>query len=368
MKVFVTGANGFIGKNLIIHLRERPNIEILTFLEGEPPTALTEKIAVADFIFHLAGVNRPKIETEFKTGNTDLTAFICEAVRSCGRSIPILYPSSIQAENNTMYGQSKALAEESLRALSATTGTPTYIYRLPNVFGKWCRPNYNSAVATFCHNIARDLPIQINDPEAIIHLVYVDDVVSDFLRVLESRPPYNGYQEVAPVYPITVGDLAQCLRTFKGSRASLITEPVGTGLTRALYSTFITYFAPKQFSYPLKKHEDPRGFFVEVLKTHDSGQFSYFTAHPGITRGGHYHHTKTEKFLVVKGEARFQFRQIDTGETHVHCVSGDTPEVVETIPGWAHDITNIGEQEMVVLIWANEIFARERPDTIAHKV
>lgn len=368
MKVLVTGANGFIGKNLLIHLSERVGIEILTFLKGESPQILAEKVAAVDFIFHLAGINRPQTETEFIEGNADLTRALCNAVQSSGRAIPILYTSSIQAERDNAYGSSKLMAEDALRAFKAATGTPTYIYRLPNVFGKWCRPNYNSAVATFCHNIAHDLPIQINDPKSEIQLVYVDDVVADFLRVMDKHPSSADYQEVQPVYSITVGDLAQRLHTFKDSRKSLVTEPVGVGLTRALYSTFITYFTPEQFSYPLIKHEDPRGVFVEMLKTHDSGQFSYFTAHPGITRGGHYHHTKTEKFLVIKGEARFRFRHIDTGATHECCTSAKSPEVVETIPGWSHDITNIGDEEMIVMLWANEIFDRQLPDTITYKV
>ncbi|WP_230411221.1 UDP-2-acetamido-2,6-beta-L-arabino-hexul-4-ose reductase [Collimonas humicola] len=368
MKVLVTGANGFIGKNLLIHLRERPEIEVHTFLKGESLQVLAEKVADAEFIFHLAGINRPQTETEFTEGNADLTRALCDAVHASGRVIPIIYTSSIQAERENPYGVSKLFAEDALCALQDATGSAAYIYRLPNVFGKWCRPNYNSAVATFCHNIAHDLPVQINDPAAEIQLVYIDDVVADFLRVMATRPASIGYQEVQPVYRITVGELAQRLRTFKDSRNTLVTEAVGAGLTRALYSTFITYFTPEQFSYPLTKHEDPRGVFVEMLKTHDSGQFSYFTAHPGITRGGHYHHTKTEKFLVIKGEARFRFRQIDTGATHECCTSASSPQVVETIPGWSHDITNIGADEMIVMLWANEIFDRQLPDTITYKV
>jgi len=368
MKVLVTGANGFIGTNLLIHLRERKDVEILTFLKGDHLQALAEKVAAADFIFHLAGTNRPQTEEEFTEGNVDLTRALCEAIQATGRSVPIVYTSSIQAQRDNAYGISKRMAEDALRALGAATGTPTYIYRLPNVFGKWCRPNYNSAVATFCHNIVHGLPIQINDPRAEIQLVYVDDVIADFLRVMDSRPATEDYEGVQPVYSITVGDLAEQLHAFKDSRKSLVIEPVGAGLTRALYSTFITYFTPEQFSYPLIKHEDPRGVFVEMLKTHDSGQFSYFTAHPGITRGGHYHHTKTEKFLVIKGEACFRFRHIDTGASHELRTSARSPEVVETIPGWSHDITNIGDEEMIVMLWANEIFDRQHPDTITYKV
>jgi UDP-2-acetamido-2,6-beta-L-arabino-hexul-4-ose reductase len=368
MKVLVTGANGFIAKNLMIHLRERKGVEILTFVRGDLAAVLTERAVDADIVFHLAGVNRPQTEQEFEQGNTDLTRALCEVVRASGCTIPIVFASSIQAERDNPYGRSKNLAEEALLQMSTETGSPTFIYRLPNVFGKWCRPNYNSAVATFCHNIARDLPIRIDDPAALIKLVYVDDVAQSFLQVMDERSSVGGYREVQPVYQITVGELEQQLRTFKASRESLIVGRVGTGFTRALYSTYITYLEPQQFSYPLVRHEDSRGVFVEMLKTHDSGQFSYFTAHPGITRGGHYHHSKTEKFLVIKGKARFKFRHIDTGTTHEHCTSSEAPEVVETIPGWSHDITNIGEDEMIVMLWANEIFDRQKPDTITHKV
>lgn len=368
MKVLVTGAQGFIGRNLMVHLRERAGIEVLTFVKGESWQALGEKAAQADFIFHLAGINRPQTEAEFAQGNTDLTQALCDALRASGRAVPVIYTSSIQAQRDNAYGSSKRGAEDALRAFSAASGAPVYIYRLPNVFGKWCRPNYNSAVATFCHNIAQGLPVQINDPAAQIELVYIDDVIAAFLDVMQQTPMPAEYQEVQPVYRISVGALAQQLQTFKDSRANLVTEAVGGGLTRALYSTFITYFTPEQFSYPLVKHEDPRGVFVEVLKTHDAGQFSFFTAHPGITRGGHYHHTKTEKFLVIKGEARFGFRHIDSGARHQHCTSAKSPEVVETIPGWSHDITNIGDEEMIVMLWANEIFDRQHPDTITDKV
>jgi UDP-2-acetamido-2,6-beta-L-arabino-hexul-4-ose reductase len=238
------------------------------------------------------------------------------------------------------------------------------------VFGKWCKPNYNSAVATFCHNIARALPIQINDSNAPLSLVYVDDVVDDFIRVLNNNPAIDATEfcTVPFQYQTTVGDLAAQLQAFRDSRASLISEQVGTGLVRALYSTYMSYLSPDNFAYEVSKFGDPRGVFVEMLKTKDSGQFSYFTAHPGITRGGHYHHTKTEKFLVIKGQARFGFRHVLTDETYELLTSGDEPKIVETIPGWSHDITNVGAEEMVVMLWANEIFDRDRPDTITSKV
>ncbi len=367
MKVVVTGAQGFIGKNILVHLRERADVQIVQFVRGDSLTSLTEKIQDADFIFHLAGINRPKDDSEFIEGNCELTRALCNAVKGSGRSIPIIYTSSIQAELKNAYGSSKLMAEEALQALTGETGTPIYIYRLPNVFGKWCKPNYNSVVATFCYNVAHEIPIKINDPSSHIPLVYVDDVIADFIRVMDQLPAH-GYREVSPVYDINVGELAQHLYDFKESRNSLAMAPVGNGLIRALYSTYISYFTPEQFTYSLIKHEDARGVFVEMLKTHDSGQFSYFTAHPGITRGGHYHHTKTEKFLVVKGAARFCFRHVESDEVFELNVSSDKPEVVETIPGWSHDITNIGSGEMIVMLWANEIFDRQHPDTITYKV
>jgi UDP-2-acetamido-2,6-beta-L-arabino-hexul-4-ose reductase len=368
MRVLVTGARGFVGKNLTLALSERAGIEVLTFARGESTESLVAKINDADFICHLAGVNRPLEESEFLGGNVDLTRSVCDIVRASGRPIPIIYTSSIQAVQENPYGKSKRLAEEELLSLEAQTGNPVYIYRLPNVFGKWCRPNYNSVVATFCHNISQGLPVRVDNAAAQLSLVYVDDVISEFIRVIYQRPLTSGHQDIQPRYHITVGDLEKQIRKFEESKRSLIVERVGTGLTRALYSTYISYFRPEQFAYPLTKHEDARGAFVEMFKTTDSGQASFFTARAGVTRGGHYHHTKTEKFLVVKGEARFRFCHVETGEVHEHCSNGKSPEIVETIPGWSHDITNIGEDDMIVMLWANEIFDRERPDTIACKV
>lgn len=368
MKVLVTGANGFIAKNLIVHLQERDGIEVLRFTRGQSNAELYAAVQSADLVYHLAGVNRPQNDAEFTEGNHDLTRMLCDAVRASGRAIPVVYTSSTQAERNNAYGISKRGAEEVLLALAAEPGQAVSIYRLPNVFGKWCRPNYNSAVATFCHNIVHGLPITINDPCAALELVYVDDVVATFMSHLENAEQGKKFGRVTPVYKTTVGQLAEQLYAFQRSRSDIVTEPVGQGFVRALYSTYISYYKPDQFAYSLVKHEDSRGVFVEMLKTRDSGQFSYFTAHPGITRGGHYHHTKTEKFLVIKGKARFCFRHIETGAAHEYFTSGDVPEVVETVPGWSHDITNVGDDEMVVMLWANEIFDRAKPDTVSYKV
>lgn len=368
MKVLVTGANGFIGKNLCITLERYPNIEVQKFTRDSSLDELSQFVQESDFIFHLAGVNRPKDEKEFFEGNSDLTKLIAEAIKQSERKIPVVLSSSIQAERMNSYGRSKLQAEMYLLNLYMETGNPVYIYRLPNVFGKWCRPNYNSVVATFCHNISRDLPVQINDPSAELSLVHIGDVVTSFVEVMHELPKDTLHVDVEHVYHTTVGELADLLKQFKSSRETLVTEAVGDGFMRVLYATYISYISPDHFNYPLTKHEDQRGVFVEMLKTKDSGQFSFFTAHPGVTRGGHYHHVKTEKFLVIKGEARFGFRHIITDEVCEIFTSGSKPEIVETVPGWSHDITNVGNDEMVVMLWANENFNPEKPDTVAYKV
>jgi UDP-2-acetamido-2,6-beta-L-arabino-hexul-4-ose reductase len=368
MKVLITGANGFVGQNLIAHLDERADVEVLRFTRENIRADLPVLVAQVDYIFHFAGVNRPEHTQEFQTDNADLTQAICDAIKACGRQIPVVYTSSSQAELDNPYGTSKRGGEKALAELAASHGAPVHVFRLPNVFGKWARPNYNSAVATFCHNIARGLPIHVNDPQARITLVYIDDVVRRFIAVMDGELSETPFVTVEPQFSITVGELADQIRTFRNSRQTLITEPVGTGLVRALYSTYLSYLPPERFTYEVPKYGDPRGVFVEMLKTRDSGQFSFFTAHSGITRGGHYHHSKTEKFLVIKGEACFRFRHIVSGEFYELYTKGEQPEIVETVPGWTHDITNIGGDEMIVMLWANEIFDREHPDTYARPV
>ena len=363
MKVLITGAQGFVAKNLYAHLRERQDIELFSFSRPDSLASLKSMISEVDFIFHLAGVNRPDDPEEFRTGNTDLTKAICDEIAAAGRKIPIIYTSSSQAELDNLYGASKLGAERALVDLAANYAVPIHIFRLPNVFGKWAKPNYNSAVATFCNNIARGLPIKINNSDAPVTLVYIDDVIAQFIAVMDGKVSGNPFISVSPAYETTIGNLAAQLGKFRESRETLITESVGAGFARALYSTYLSYIPPERFTYEVPKYGDPRGVFVEMLKTKDSGQFSYFTAHPGVTRGGHYHHSKTEKFLVIKGLACFRFRRIDSGEFYELFTSGEKPEVVETVPGWTHDITNAGSDEMIVMLWANEIFDRERPDT-----
>ncbi len=374
-KVLITGANGFIGKNLQLHLTERKDVQVVCFMREHAADQLPELLQGVDFVFHLAGINRPQDPQEFVTGNASLTQVLCDAVAhvaaTSGEKVPVVCASSTQAARDNPYGQSKRDAEDSLFALKRSHGVPVHVFRLPNVFGKWCKPNYNSAVATFCHNIARELPIQINDPASPVTLVYVDDVIDRFMQLMDGADAAvdaEGFANVVPQYTCTVGELARLIQSFKESRRTLMTERVGTGLIRALYATYMSYLPAESIAYPVPRHSDPRGVFVEMLKTPDCGQFSYFTAHPGVTRGGHYHHTKTEKFLVITGQARFKFRHMQTGESHEFVTQGDKAEIVETVPGWTHDITNIGDDEMVVMLWANEVFDRELPDTFACKV
>lgn len=368
MKVLVTGANGFIGKNLVLRLREQADIEVLTFARGNTQAELQAALVLADAVIHLAGENRPASPDAFEQVNAGLTRQICHGLRGLGKKIPLLLASSAQAELDNPYGLSKLAAEQAVEQLAQEAGNPVAVFRLPGVFGKWCKPKYNSVVATFCHNKAHDLPVQIHDADARIRLVYVDDVVSALLSLLAS--PWAGVvrPEVAPEYTITLGELSAQIDAFKNCRSTLVLERVGTGLTRALYATYVSYLPKDKFAYDVPAYGDARGVFVEMLKTPDAGQFSFFTAHPGITRGGHYHHTKTEKFLVIKGKARFGFRHMLTDEVYHLDTEGAKPQVVETVPGWTHDITNVGDEEMVVMLWANEIFDRANPDTITSKV
>lgn len=367
MRIVVTGANGFIARNLRVRLEELGHTDVVPMTRETDESTLRSVLASADFVYHLAGINRPTDVAEFEEGNARLTQRVVDALAAGGRAASLALSSSTQAALDNPYGRSKRAAELAVEEYGRSTGAPVYLLRLTNVFGKWARPNYNSAVATFCHNVARGLPITIHEPNAAVRLLYVDDAVAAMVDLLASRAP-SGFVDVGPVYETTVGAVANAVREIANGRQTLITPRVGTGLLRALHATYLSCLQPESFSYPLTRHADPRGVFVEMLKTPDCGQISYFTAPPGITRGEHYHHTKTEKFLVIAGEARFGFRHIVTNETFEVTVSGADPCVVETVPGWAHNITNVGTTEMLVMLWANEIFDPQRPDTIAAKV
>ena len=367
-RVLVTGAEGFLGKNLLLHLRERSDIELRIFTRSQSADCLVDLVRGVDFVFHLAGVNRPQDPAEFKAGNVALTRVLVDAAlneNDASRMPTIVFASSIQASLDNPYGLSKRLAEECVFSYGQKSLAGVHVFRLPNVFGKWARPSYNSVVATFCHNIARELPIQIHAPEAPLSLVYVDDVMAQFLSIIDGEPaPENSlFASVSPVYQTTVGEVAAKIQGFRDGRASLHMDHVGDGLIRALYATYVSYLPVESFSYSIPQHVDPRGTFVEMLKTPDCGQFSFFTAHPGVTRGGHYHHTKTEKFLVIKGHALFRFRHMQTKQFSELETTGEVPEIVETVPGWTHDITNVGKGEMIVMLWANEVFDPQRPDT-----
>ena len=371
-RVLVTGANGFIGKNLVVRLRELPNVSVTTFVRGDNLDHLPMLLAQSDAVVHLAGENRPIDESGFEQSNTVLTIGLCDAINqtisSTGRRVPVVLASSTQAEYENPYGRSKRAAEEAVHALFKRTGNPCRIFRLPGVFGKWCKPEYNSVVATFCYNIARDLPIRVNNGATSLRLVYVDDVVESFLAALVAPVEGCARAEVEPEYTVSLSQLAAQLQYFRDGRTTLMTDRVGAGFVRALYATYISYLPSDSFSYELPQYADSRGVFVEMLKTPDSGQLSYFTAHPSVTRGGHYHHSKTEKFLVIKGEALFRFRHLLTNEVVEVTACGKTPRVIDTIPGWTHDITNVGDDEMIVMLWANENFDRKKPDTILSKV
>ncbi len=370
MKLLITGANGFIARNLRWHLKEAGGHDVVTFTRETNPELLPALLDGVQAIVHLAGINRPPTPDEFQSGNADLTAALCNALRRTGQSPAVIFASSVQAAFDNPYGRSKATAEAHLERYGHDTGAVVVIYRLPNVFGKWSRPNYNSAIATFCHNTARGLPIEVHKADAPLTLVYVDDVCQEFLTTLREidaggRPTGRS---VSPAWTTTVGEAAQCILSFRQSRQTLLTNRVGEGLLRALYATYVSFLPADAFSYKVPEHADARGVFVEMLKTPDTGQFSYFTARPGITRGGHYHHSKTEKFLVIRGNARFRFRHIESGERHELFTNGENAEIVETAPGWTHDITNVGTDDMIVMLWANEIFDRQRPDTVASEV
>jgi UDP-2-acetamido-2,6-beta-L-arabino-hexul-4-ose reductase len=368
VRIAITGGDGFIARNLRLRLRELGHTDVEPITRDTSAAEFAAILGRADVVVHLAGVNRPQHEAEFVEGNTTLTERLCAEVRQAGRRTPIMYASSTQAAKDNPYGRSKLAAERALFEHARASGSPVHVFRLANVFGKWCRPDYNSVVATFCHRIARGGEIVVNDPAATLQLVYVDDVVNTFIGLLEAPRGSDEVLTVSPSYTTTVGELAAQLREFAASRNSLVTPRVGAGFLRALYATYISYLPTDSFAYRVPSHTDPRGEFVEMLKTPDCGQFSYFTAGPGITRGEHYHHSKTEKFLVVRGTARFGFRHMVTNQIHELVVPGGAGHIVETIPGWAHNITNVGADELVVMLWANEIFDRAHPDTYAERV
>lgn len=368
MRILVTGAAGFVGKNLLIALAEAGYAQVKSLTRSTSAEAARDAVSCADVIVHLAGTNRPHTEAEFDSGNRGLAEDLADAVRAAGHRPDVLFASSIQAERDNPYGRSKRAAEEAFAQLAREGAANVAIYRLPNLFGKWCRPNYNSVVANFCAAAAAGQPLRVDDPAASLRLVYIDDLVADLLRSIDAGVEGLVWPTVAPEYQTTVGALAGMIRRFAGEQNDLYVGKVGDGMERGLYATYLSYLDPKAFDYALTEHRDARGAFIEVVKTAGHGQVSYFTSRPGVVRGCHYHHTKTEKFVVVQGQARFRSRHLITGERVDVDVDAAVPRVVQTIPGWTHDVVNTGDEELVVLVWANEVFDPEHPDTMRQMV
>lgn len=364
MKILVTGAKGFIGKNFIAELRNRKYDDIFEFDKETSPHLLDDFCKQADFVFHLAGVNRPKEQSEFMEGNFVFTSELLENLKKHGNTCPIMISSSIQAVLDNPYGESKKAGEDLLFNYSEETCAKILVYRFPNVFGKWCKPNYNSAVATFCHNVANDIPIQANDPSVVMNLVYIDDVVNELINALEDQETIVGnFCEVPVVHTRTLGEIVELIYSFKKSREDMLVPNMSNAFTKKLYSTYLSYLPKDRFSYLLFKHENEKGSFTEFIKTPDRGQVSVNISKPGITKGNHWHHTKNEKFLIVSGKGVIRFRKIDSEELTEYLVSGDEMKVVDIPIGYTHNIENLGNTDMITIMWANELFDPEKPDT-----
>ena len=362
MKVLVTGAKGFIGKNLISHLNEMKDVEIVTFDKEDSFDKIENEIDNIKFIFHLAGINRPVDNKEFYEGNTDLTRQLIDVIK--GKNIPLIITSSIQAAKDNDYGKSKKMAEDIVKEYA--NDNQAYIFRLHNVFGKWCRPNYNSFIATFCNNIANDLDITVNDPSSEVELVYIDDVVKEFISIMQGNKPTetsDGFNYINPKYKKTVGEIADMLYSFKDSMSSIMVPSTGDDFTKKLYSTFVSYISMEKMAVSATKNTDERGSFTELTRTMSAGQFSISFSKPGVVRGNHYHHTKMERFIVVKGHARIGFTNIVTGDSYEFEVDDSDIKIITIPVGFTHNIENIGDDEMILAIWCNELFDKENPDT-----
>ena len=383
MNILVTGARGFVGRNLVSQLRNIRDgkaknyaiagqpLDVMEYDVDSDPSLLDEYCRRADFVFNLAGVNRPQDPAEFMRGNFGFASTLLDTLKRHGNACPVMISSSTQAALDNPYGESKRAGEQLMFDYARETGARVLVYRFPNVFGKWCRPNYNSAVATFCHNIARGLPIRVNDPGVVMHLVYIDDVVDELIAALSGREHRSGdYCEVPVVHTVTLGAIVDLLHSFKESRATLGVPCVGDAFARKLYSTYLSYLPEDSFGYPLKMNVDERGSFTEIIRTPERGQFSVNISRPHITKGNHWHHTKNEKFLVVSGRGVIRFRNMNDPEARVieYFVSGDKLEVIDIPTGYTHNIENLGDTDMVTFMWCNECFDPQRPDTYSEKV
>jgi UDP-2-acetamido-2,6-beta-L-arabino-hexul-4-ose reductase len=363
--VVLTGSEGFIGRNLRAHLGQREDIELICHDVGNGAQDLHEALKRADFVFHLAGVNRPQDPKEFELGNRGLTEEIVDVLSGLPRPVPLLISSSIQAAFDNPYGKSKLGAEKAVIGYGEKKGVPVFVFRLPNVFGKWCRPNYNSVVATWCHNTARGLPIQINDPSSELTLVYVDDVAKCFIAAMDGHfeAGADGFCRVPVTYSRTLAQLSASLDAFAASRKTLVMPPLEGDFDRKLYATWLSYLPEADFGYGLDMRRDDRGWLAEFMKSKPFGQIFISKTKPGITRGNHWHHTKVEKFLVISGKALIRFRKIDDDTVLEYPVDGDSLRVVDIPVGYTHSISNIGQTELITLFWSDEIFDPAAPDT-----
>lgn len=362
--ILITGANGFIGKNLVAQLQALEYTNLLLFDLDTPKELLQTYTKTCQFVFHLAGINRPQNPNEFYTGNSGFTEHLLNLLKHAQNTCPVLVTSSTQATLDNDYGQSKRQAEDLVFAYAKETGAPVYCYRLPGVFGKWCRPNYNNVIATFCHNVATGEAIFVRDENAPLSTVYIDDVVQEFLQALQGTPTTDdAFCSVQPVYETTLGFLANTIQSFPQSRETLSVPDMADPLTSKLYSTYLSYLPVDAFSYALKMNTDNRGSFTEFLRTEDRGQVSVNISKPGIVKGNHWHNSKNEKFLVVKGTGVIRFRKIDEDEIFTYHVNGDNLTVVDIPTGYTHNIENVGDEDMVTVMWANEPFNPDHPDT-----
>jgi UDP-2-acetamido-2,6-beta-L-arabino-hexul-4-ose reductase len=373
--LLVTGAKGFIGKNLVVALRQREGVEVFEYDVDSSRDELERYLFAADVVYHLAGINRPERAEEYGPGNAGLTGEICDSLRRLGRSPAVVVASSAQALLSTPYGVSKGRAEKIALDFAKETGSQVVVFRLPGVFGKWCHPNYNSVVATFCHNIARDFPISISDPAKSLDLVYIDDVCAAMLEasgILAGPPGHlvglSGYAAVDPVYTTTLGGLARTIYAFRDFRRTLAVPLLSDPFVARLYATYLSYLEECDFAYNLDVKADNRGDLAEFLKASSFGQIFVSHTTPGATRGNHYHHTRTEKFLVVAGEAVIRFRHVLEAKVIEYRVSGKEHRVMDIPPGYAHSIENVGSGELVTLFWTDAVFDPERPDTFHEEV
>ena len=364
MKILVTGAKGFIGKNLIAELKNRDYKDIYEVDIDTTDDELETYCKDCEFVFHLAGVNRPENNDEFMKGNFGFTSVLLDKLKASNNKAPVLITSSTQATLDNPYGISKKAGEDLLFSYEKETGAKVFVYRLTNVFGKWSRPNYNSAVATFCNNIAAGLPIKVNDPSVVMKLIYIDDVVDEFINAMNGKANIvSGYGIVPVEHVIELGKIAELIYSFKESRENLTLPDLSNEFEKKLYSTYLSFLPADSFSYRLCQNADERGSFTEFLKSENKGQVSVNVAKPGITKGNHWHHTKNEKFLVVSGEAVIAFRKVGEKEVIEYRVSGKDLTVVDIPCGYTHNIKNVGEDDLVTVMWVNEVFDPAKPDT-----